>query len=417
MKISQLFNNPQIEISNLPSMKEGFIRAFAAFIVFLFIPLFILNTVICITKFKAPLSYGSTYDVFGKPYYYPVFNHGKFRHILLLLLIVKGDMTWVGLPRDVTKSTCLNGFKKMKVGLVSLYGLHQFTGISISSIDEDMQRQRQFSNIEKSFLLVRVLLASLAFRTKRLKIETSFRIFGIRIDNVTLDSAVAKIMSALPCKYPKTACFVNVNSFNLARGFNELSDAINDFDFAFADGSGIRIAAQMQGNRLLGNVNGTDMLPLLCSQARSNNKSLFLLGAEPGVAGLTASNLEREYPGLRISGTYHGYFDKKDSHEIIKKINAAKTDILLVAFGSPTQERWLQEHKSMLNVNIAIAVGGLFDFYSGRIARAPVWIRELGMEWVWRLMQEPHKKFHRYVIGNPVFLLRCFFQSKFIIRG
>jgi len=417
MKISQLFNNPQDEIFNLPSLIEGLMRAFAAFIVFLFTPLFIFNTVTCITKSRAPLSCGTTYDVFGKPYYYPVFNHGKYRHFLLLLLIVKGDMAWVGLPRDVTDGSCLTSFQKMKVGLVSLYGLHQFSGISISSIDEDMLRQRQFSNIENCLLLVRVLIASLTFRTKSLRTETSFRIFGIRIDNVTLDSAVAKIMSALPCKYAKTACFVNVNSFNLARGFNELNDTINDFDFAFADGSGIRIAAQMQGNRLLGNVNGTDMLPLLCSQVRSNNKSLFLLGAEPGVAELTAYNLQQKYPGLRISGTHHGYFDKQDSHEIIRKINAAKTDVLLVAFGSPTQERWLQEHKSMLNVNIAIAVGGLFDFYSGRIARAPIWIRELGMEWVWRLLQEPHKKFHRYVIGNPVFLLRCFFQSKFIIRG
>jgi N-acetylglucosaminyldiphosphoundecaprenol N-acetyl-beta-D-mannosaminyltransferase len=299
----------------------------------------------------------------------------------------------------------------MKIGLVSIYYLHQFTGISISNVEKDTLLQSNFSRLEKFNLLVKTLVASLTFRKKNQAIKASFRIFGIRIDNVSLDNAVTKILTPSSSLCTQTACFVNVNSINLASDNNALISTINNFDFAFADGSGVRIAAQMQGDQLLANVNGTDMLPVLCDRARSNNQSLYLLGSEHDVAGLAAANLQRKYPGLRIAGTHHGYFDEQDSQEVICKINAANTDILLVALGSPIQESWLQENKSRLKVNTAVAVGGLFDFYSGRISRAPVWMRELGMEWVWRLMKEPKNKFHRYVIGNPIFIFRCFFQS------
>jgi len=411
MKILHLFNISKIEAVNLFFFKEGVGVAFAAFILTLFAPIYILNTLISFIKFKAPFSSRATHDLNRKPYYYHIFNHGVLRHLLILLLIVKREMTWVGMPRDIPNDSSLDCFSDMKVGLVSLYGLHQLTGLSISNVEEDTQLQREFSKSEKVYLIFRVLLARFAFRNTNLATEASIRIFGIKIDNIDLAKAVTKILTPPHRKFAQTACFVNVNTFNLANKSSALTDVINAFDYVFADGSGVRIAAQKQGDRLLANVNGTDMLPVLCDRARENNQSLFLLGAEPEIASLTAANLQRKYPGLRISGTHHGYFDKQASQNVICKINTSKTDVLLVAFGSPIQERWLQENKAKLNVKTAIAVGGLFDFYSGRITRAPIWMRELGMEWVWRLMKEPRKKFHRYVIGNPIFILRCIFQS------
>jgi len=410
VKISQLFSITKSKAFNISSFLEGVGRVFASLIIILFIPIYILNTLISFIKILAPLSRCTTEDLLGNSYHYFVFNHGTFRHVLILLLIVKREMTWVGLPREVTSNSCLACFNKMKIGLVSLYGLHQFTGISISNVEEDTILQSKFSRIEKFNLLVRTLVASLAFRNRSQSFKASFRIFGIRIDNVSLDNAVTKILAS-SISSPQTACFVNVNSINLASEDNTLNSTINNFDYAFADGSGVRLAAQMQGDQLLANVNGTDMLPVLCERARSNNQSLYLLGSEPDVASLTAANLQRKYPGLRIAGTHHGYFDKQDSQEVICKINAAKTDILLVALGSPIQEIWLQKNKLRLNVNTAVAVGGLFDFYSGRISRAPIWMRELGIEWIWRLIKEPKSKFKRYVIGNPVFLFRCWFYS------
>ena len=183
-------------------------------------------------------------------------------------------------------------------------------------------------------------------------------------------------------------------------------------DFVFADGSGVRFAANYKGVSLRDNVNGTDLLPYLCRNSVQNRQRIFLLGSSPEVVERTANNLTEMFPGLDVSGTQHGFFNKHDCAALIEKINRVNTDILLVALGSPIQEIWLQKNKSMLNVRTAIAVGGLFDFYSGRIPRAPLWMRKHGIEWIWRLMQEPVKKFKRYVIGNPLFLIRCITELK-----
>ena len=203
--------------------------------------------------------------------------------------------------------------------------------------------------------------------------------------------------------------FVNVHSINLAisdpKFFHQLSNA----NALFADGSGMRLAARKAGFMLNGNNNGTDMLPHLCRSCIEQNQSLYFLGAQPGVAHKAASKLTEQFPGLKIAGTEHGYNDDKNSDQIITAINESGCDVLLVAMGSPMQEKWLLEHRDQLQCKTALAVGGLFDFYSGNISRSPMWLREIGMEWVWRLMQEPRIKFNRYVIGNPLFLYRTFF--------
>lgn len=115
---------------------------------------------------------------------------------------------------------------------------------------------------------------------------------------------------------------------------------------------------------------------------------------------------------MRIAGSHHGYFKAEDNAQIIAQINQSGADICLVAMGSPVQEQWLLDHANQLQCATALAVGGLFDFYSGKIPRAPRWLRELGFEWVWRLIQEPGTKFKRYVIGNPVFLFRTFVMNQ-----
>lgn len=237
-----------------------------------------------------------------------------------------------------------------------------------------------------------------------------FELFGFRIDNDSLTGAVDKVMRSWAAKKTQTVCFVNVNTINLARKHPALNEAVNDADLVFADGSGVRIAAKRKGISLRDNVNGTDLLPLLCERAAQSGSKMFFLGSAPGVADEAAAKLENDFPGLEIVGTHHGFFDKERSHAVIEQINQSGAQLLFVAFGSPVQEQWLKEHRHLLNVETALAVGGLFDFYSGRIPRAPLWLRQRGLEWVWRLIQEPRKKFHRYVIGNPQFLWRCFWQ-------
>jgi N-acetylglucosaminyldiphosphoundecaprenol N-acetyl-beta-D-mannosaminyltransferase len=120
----------------------------------------------------------------------------------------------------------------------------------------------------------------------------------------------------------------------------------------------------------------------------------------------------QRYPGLEIAGARDGYFRPEEEGAVIEAINGSGARILLVAFGAPRQELWIARWRDRLAPPVAMGVGGLFDFYSGRIPRAPVWMREIGLEWVFRLMQEPGRMWRRYVIGNPLFLYRVRKQAR-----
>ena len=139
------------------------------------------------------------------------------------------------------------------------------------------------------------------------------------------------------------------------------------------------------------------------------NYSIFLFGAKPGVAALTRQKLNEVYPSLRIIGERDGYLtDANDESKLINELNELKPDILLVALGVPAQEKWIAGHCDELACCLLIGVGGLFDFYSGNIKRAPRWLREIGLEWVFRAAMEPVEKFKRYAIGNNLFIWRVF---------
>jgi len=240
----------------------------------------------------------------------------------------------------------------------------------------------------------------------------SFILQNVRVDNSTMMAAVNWVLNTNNKIGIRVGNFINVNSINLARNNVEFSQVLSSADKSFADGSGVRLGARFQGVNLLDNVNGTDLLPLLCERLSRTDKSIFFLGSSPGVAKRAAEKLMRQYPGLKVVGHHHGYFSESEDADVVRKINQSKADICLVAMGSPQQETWIEQRRHRLNVGCALAVGGLFDFYSGRIPRAPLWVRMLGCEWVWRLAQEPVKKFSRYVIGNPLFVLHLLFDKR-----
>jgi N-acetylglucosaminyldiphosphoundecaprenol N-acetyl-beta-D-mannosaminyltransferase len=150
----------------------------------------------------------------------------------------------------------------------------------------------------------------------------------------------------------------------------------------------------------------------LCESAARAGLPIYLLGARPGIARAAADAMVQRYPELVVAGARDGYFQSDEEPGVVDAINASGARILLVAFGAPRQELWIARWRDRLEVPVAMGVGGLFDFYSGRIARAPVWMREIGLEWVYRLMQEPGRMWRRYVIGNPLFLYRVWQQAR-----
>lgn len=229
---------------------------------------------------------------------------------------------------------------------------------------------------------------------------------GIRIVNTTMRETLSWSLTRAADRRTSVLCFVNADCLNQAVDNAPYRLVLQHADRVVADGIGVRLAARFAGYQVRENVNGTDYFPQLCRQAAQDGVSLFLLGARPGVAEATAAAMEKAFPGLRIAGHQHGYFTADEQPDVVAAINASGAGILLVALGAPRQELWIDEHREALEVGLALGVGGLFDFYSGRLPRAPHWMREMGLEWVWRLAQEPSRMWRRYLIGNPRFLLR-----------
>lgn len=245
----------------------------------------------------------------------------------------------------------------------------------------------------------------------------SIRMLGVEISNLTMEEALSRISETVREKEKRCFAFVNADCLNQASRNPAYSRVLSRQAAVFADGSGIRFAARMRGQKIRDNVNGTDMLPLLCAQAAKEGHGIFLLGAREGLAEEVARRMTAEYPGLQICGTQHGYFPVSETQNVIDAINASGAHILLVAMGVPQQELWISRNLGKLSVNVTMGVGGLFDFYSGRIPRAPMWMRRSGTEWIYRLWQEPGRMWRRCILGNPLFVWRTWREKRHVSSG
>lgn len=226
---------------------------------------------------------------------------------------------------------------------------------------------------------------------------------GIKVVNAPMEQAI----TALLAPGRKRAFFMNAHCCNLRRTNKAYANAVAQADILLPDGIGIELAARMTGDRLVANLNGTDLVPALLARAAKQNKSVYLFGGTPGTADAAASTLAANIPGIRIAGTRDGFAGAADREATIEDINASGADIVLVALGAPLQELWLHENAYRLNAPLTFAVGALFDFLAGTVSRAPEFMRRARMEWVWRLAQEPQRLAKRYILGNPSFLVHA----------
>jgi N-acetylglucosaminyldiphosphoundecaprenol N-acetyl-beta-D-mannosaminyltransferase len=225
--------------------------------------------------------------------------------------------------------------------------------------------------------------------------------------SISMAEALSLIRGVIREDGKESVSFINADCLNISTKDEEYRSILNSQSIVLPDGAGINIGCRLIGERLEANLNGTDLLPVLCEVAVEDEITLYLLGAAPGVAARMRENLMMTYPGLDVVGEHHGYFDHdEDSDEVIAKINASKPNIVLVAFGAPRQEKWIHNHRDKIDSNILVGVGGLFDFYSGDKKRAPLWMRKCGLEWTYRLYLEPGRLWRRYIIGNPLFVYR-----------
>lgn len=243
------------------------------------------------------------------------------------------------------------------------------------------------------------------------------RLFDIPLRNITLDQAVRTIRECLRLQEPSAVYFVNAHCVNVAQDDREYFKILQSGAHVFADGVGMRIAARLAGRPLVDNVNGTDLFPRLCGDLEGTGTRVYLLGARPGVACRLKELVRQQYPGLVVCGVHDGYFGETDEAALLDDIRRCKTDLLLVAMGVPRQEKWIAQNLAAVGARVAIGVGALFDFYSGRLQRSPVWMRRLGLEWLGRLIQEPRRLWKRYLLGNFRFLWLALVQTARERRG
>ncbi len=326
-----------------------------------------------------------------------------------LLNVARGEVCWVG---PEAKQPAAVDFKleqsrriaAVKPGLVCSWWVRQRTNVAYATQAEtDFQYVDSHSLKADLGIGARALLA-MAYGRPGNDFTEQTTILGLPLDNLTLAQAAEEIVR--PATTTRQVSFVNVDCVNVSCRDTEYRLILRSSALRLADGIGLRVAGKLLRSEVRQNVNGTDLFPVLCTLMAERGLSIYLLGGRPGVAEDVAARVSASNPGLKIAGTRNGYFAASEEAAVIAEINASGADVLLVAFGAPLQEKWIRRNQHRLRVRSALGVGGLFDFYSGRTPRAPQWLRELGLEWSFRLYQEPGRMWRRYLLGNVVFLTR-----------
>lgn len=219
--------------------------------------------------------------------------------------------------------------------------------------------------------------------------EQRVSILGVPVDAVTRSRSVARIGEMLASDGQYQVATPNPEMLVEASKNPALLQVLQRTALNLPDGTGLLWAARRAGTTLPERVTGVDVMTELC---RTNVGPVFLLGAFPGIAEYAAAALLANTPQLKIVGMFAGSPKPEHEDEIIGMINTSGARLLFVAYGAPKQELWIDRNLSKLpGVRVAMGVGGAFDFLAGRRKRAPAWMQRGGVEWVWRLLQEPHR--------------------------
>jgi len=232
----------------------------------------------------------------------------------------------------------------------------------------------------------------------------TIEILGVPIARSTPEEAIGEVMRLFADDKPAFVAHTNAHTLNLATDDPEFLEVLRRADLVLNDGKGVMLAARLQGDRFPHDLNGNFFAPLLLKKAAEEGWRVFFLGAAPGVAERAAASLARDIPGLIVAGTLDGYFDSDD--DAIGAVKASGADVLLVGMGNPLQERWIARCLDRTGMRVAVGVGAFFDFVTGEVSRAPEWMNRYGLEWVYRLAQEPRRMWRRYILGNPKFVWR-----------
>lgn len=232
-------------------------------------------------------------------------------------------------------------------------------------------------------------------------------LMGLNILIFDIHKACDRIVSKLSAKEGSYFCFINIHSLMESQKNTNLKRDLNDSSGNFPDGIGITWTLGLKNN-----VRGTDMMLKLCSYASENNLKIFLYGNTDDTLKKLETKLKLMYPSLKIVGKISPPFrelTKEEDKTIIQKINKMNPDILFVSLGAPKQEIWMAEHKGKIKA-VQLGVGAAFDFITGKVKQAPKWMQKIGLEWFYRMFQQPKKTIYRMSLV-PEFILRVLIQN------
>ena len=234
------------------------------------------------------------------------------------------------------------------------------------------------------------------------------RLLDVRVDQIDEPGLERSIISNVGSGSSRLYAYVNVNAVNLARHDRRFRDIINGASVVYCDGEGVRLGARLLGRRLPPRTVLTYWVWSLCALLEKRGLSVFLLGAREPVVSKAAAVLRERYPKLKLAGWHHGFFEKQgeESRKVVEVINRAAPDLLFVGFGMPLQEYWIEENLGSLRVGIVLPAGSMIEYIAGEKKLTPTWMANSGLEWLYRLLREPRRLWKRYLIGNPLFILR-----------
>lgn len=242
------------------------------------------------------------------------------------------------------------------------------------------------------------------------------KFMNTEIDNLTMQEALETIDALIQENKNAYVVTPNVDHIVQLETNKELEDVYANASLILTDGKPLLWIAKWYGTPIKEKISGSDLFPLLCDMAAKKGYSMFFLGAAEGVAAKAADNLMNKYKGLQVIGTYsppYGFEnDSSEMNKIDAMIKKARPDILIVGLGCPKQEKFIYNNYKKLGVPISLGLGASFDFEAGNIKRAPKWMANHGLEWLFRITQDPKRLMKRYLINDmKIFKLAVKYRS------
>jgi N-acetylglucosaminyldiphosphoundecaprenol N-acetyl-beta-D-mannosaminyltransferase len=244
---------------------------------------------------------------------------------------------------------------------------------------------------------------------------SSYEVLGVRVDAVQIPDVVSRMEEWIrrrdACRY---IAVTDMHSLMQAQRAESFKKILRDADLVVPDGFPLVWLGRRKGLALRRRVYGPELMERFCEESTAQGYRHFFYGGAQGVAEDLSIRLAARFPGLQIAGAYCPPFrplTQQEDEAVVSLINSVHADVVWVGLGAPKQERWMSEHQSRLKAPVLVGVGAAFDFHTGRIAQAPLWMREHGLEWLFRLSREPARLWRRYLIYGTQFVALVLLES------